>query len=131
MFSKSFHDRDISGANRNERSREVVTEQWLGICPGCAGPQELDAFSMESNLRIHGMNEVPLSFPIQMMPRMCRVRQPLDERQVKDVASTVIKKLRAAGIANAVKPGARIAITAGSRGIGGFSELLQGIIAAV
>jgi hypothetical protein len=62
---------------------------------------------------------------------MCRVRQRLDERHVADIAGTVIKKLRAAGIANAVKPGARIAITAGSRGIGGFSELLQGIIAAV
>jgi len=62
---------------------------------------------------------------------MCRVRQRLDERHIADVAGAVARKLKAAGLPNSVQPGARIAITAGSRGIGGFDELLKGIIAAV
>jgi hypothetical protein len=62
---------------------------------------------------------------------MCRARQNLDAKHIPDVERTMIEKLRAAGIKSLVKPGARIAITAGSRGIGGFKELLTGIAAAV
>jgi hypothetical protein len=39
--------------------------------------------------------------------------------------------LLAAGLRDRIKPGSRIAITAGSRGMGGFVELLQGIVDAV
>ena len=72
-----------------------------------------------------------MNFPAKSIPRMCRVRQRLDERHIADVAGAVARKLKAAGLPNSVQPGARIAITAGSRGIGGFDELLKGIIAAV
>jgi hypothetical protein len=72
-----------------------------------------------------------MNFPAKSIPRMCRVRQRLDERHIADVAGTAARKLKAAGLPNSVQPGARIAITAGSRGIGGFEELLKGIIAAV
>ena len=46
-------------------------------------------------------------------------------------ASDVRQKLLDSGLRDKVKPGNRIAITAGSRGIGGFVELLSGIADAV
>lgn len=57
---------------------------------------------------------------------MARITQSLPRVHVPDVRTEVINWLLAAGLRKRVRPGARIAITAGSRGIGGFPELLAG-----
>jgi hypothetical protein len=72
-----------------------------------------------------------MSFPRRALPPMARVRQNLPSDHIADVPADVHRKLIDFGLASKVKPGARIAITAGSRGIGGFVELLSGIASAV
>lgn len=72
---------------------------------------------------------IPL--PRRALPPMARVRQRLPSDRIADVRADVREKLAGFGIRNQVKPGGRIAITAGSRGIGGFLELLLGIADAV
>jgi len=62
---------------------------------------------------------------------MRRARQRLNTTHIADVEQRTADKLRAAGIRKLVQPGARIAITAGSRGIGGCNELLKGILGAL
>lgn len=58
---------------------------------------------------------------------MARVRQFLPSDSISDVRSDVAEKLNAFGIGRIVKPGGRIAITAGSRGIGALTDLVSGI----
>lgn len=62
---------------------------------------------------------------------MARVRQELNSRHIQDPRLDVKNKLITAGLRERVQPGARIAITAGSRGIGGFVELLSGTVDAI
>jgi hypothetical protein len=62
---------------------------------------------------------------------MALVRQKLRSEHIADVRGDVREKLVGSGVLKAVKRGDRIAITAGSRGIGGFLELLSGIVDAV
>ncbi|AIE85411.1 hypothetical protein [Fimbriimonas ginsengisoli] len=72
-----------------------------------------------------------LAFPRRSAPPMARVRQRLDSSQVEDVRGTVRQQLLDRGLATRVKRGDRIAITAGSRGMGGFIHLLQGTCDAI
>jgi hypothetical protein len=58
---------------------------------------------------------------------MARVRQKLRSDHISDVRTDVRHKLEASGIADRIAQGARIAITAGSRGIGGMTDLIAGI----
>ena len=62
---------------------------------------------------------------------MLRVRQQLPSDRIDDVTSDVVHKLLSFGIGDRIKPGATVGITAGSRGIGGFTLLLAGIVQAV
>jgi hypothetical protein len=62
---------------------------------------------------------------------MARVRQQLPAGHIERVAEHVTDKLLDWGIGSRVRPGDHVAITAGSRGIGGFVDLLSGIAAAV
>ena len=62
---------------------------------------------------------------------MARVRQKLPSDHIRDVRQDVMQKLLESGLREKVKPGNRVAITAGSRGIGGLIELLSGIANAV
>ena len=62
---------------------------------------------------------------------MARVRQHLPAEHIADPRRDVFEKLVAAGLRDKVKPRARIAITAGSRGIAGFIEILNGVVGAV
>ncbi|MDQ6679060.1 MAG: lactate racemase domain-containing protein [Acidobacteriota bacterium] len=64
-------------------------------------------------------------------PRGVTVRQSLSPDHIEDVRGSTKERLLAAGLRDKLKPGARIAITAGSRGMGGFVELLAGIADAV
>src|SRR5579883_261141 len=72
-----------------------------------------------------------MPFPRRAVPAGARVRQHLPQEHVEDVRGETTRRLLAAGLREQVKPGSTIAITAGSRGIGGFVELLQGIAVAV
>ena len=59
------------------------------------------------------------------MPLMYKVRQKLDVPVVKDIAGTVRAELLSIGIDKLVKPGQRIALTAGSRGIVNIATILK------
>src|SRR5947209_9632504 len=72
-----------------------------------------------------------MPFTRRQLPAMARVRQDLPADRVGNVAADVRRKLLEFGLREKIKPGNRIAITAGSRGIGGFVELLSGIAEAV
>ena len=60
-----------------------------------------------------------------------RVRQHLSDKHIRDVRGEVCRRLIASRLLDNLDPGAKIAVTAGSRGMGGFVELLGGIIDAV
>jgi len=62
---------------------------------------------------------------------MAQVRQDLPADHIENVAGHVAAKLMASDLAGKVRQGHQVAITAGSRGIGGFVELLSGIVEAV
>jgi hypothetical protein len=62
---------------------------------------------------------------------MARVTRRLSDEHVADVRAETAAKLLAAGLRGKVRPGHRIAVTAGSRGMGGFVDLLSGIADAV
>ena len=71
-----------------------------------------------------------MPFPRRELPPMARVRQKLSRDRIDNVAEYVQRGLTASGcLANA--RGRRVAITAGSRGIGGLLELLSGVVRAV
>jgi hypothetical protein len=72
-----------------------------------------------------------MPFPRTDLPHMARVRQELSQEHIPDVCEFTRQRLLDAGLHNWVRPGTRIAITAGSRGMGGFIELLCGITEAV
>lgn len=72
-----------------------------------------------------------MALPRRSLPPMAKVRQKLAPDHVIDVRTDVQQKLRDSGLAHKIKPGDRVAITAGSRGIGAFVELLSGIVDAV
>lgn len=75
-------------------------------------------------------NDVKL-FPRRALPPMARIRQALPNDHIADVRADVRQKLVHSGLLRVIRPGHRIAITAGSRGIGGLVELLSGISDAV
>ena len=72
-----------------------------------------------------------MPFPRRALPPMMRVRQILPSDYIQDVRNNVRQKLMDFGFQQKVKPGHRVAVTADSRGIGGFVELLSGICDAV
>lgn len=72
-----------------------------------------------------------MAFPRVAAPPMIRVQQRLSHDHIADVRETVRRRLLDSGLLNQVEKGNKIAITAGSRGMGGFTELLGGIIDAV
>src|SRR4051812_3320470 len=72
-----------------------------------------------------------MGFPTGPIPGLAGVTQRLSSEHIPDVRNETRQKLLDAGLQARFKPGARIAITAGSRGIGGFVELVSGIVDAV
>src|SRR5206468_752060 len=72
-----------------------------------------------------------MALPRRSLPAMAKVRQKLPSDHIIDVHNDVIQKLLASGLHDKVRPGNRIGVTAGSRGIGGLIELLSGIAEAV
>ncbi len=72
-----------------------------------------------------------MELPRMALPEIVRVRQALPPDHLADVEGEVRQRLRAAGLGDKVTPGQRVAITAGSRGMGGSLAILTGIVAEV
>jgi hypothetical protein len=62
------------------------------------------------------------------LPRLLRVHQDLPSHALKDIGGEVRRQLSAAGFAARVKPGARIAIGAGSRGIANIDVIVRAVV---
>src|SRR2546430_392853 len=69
--------------------------------------------------------------PRRAIPKMALVKQRLRSEHIENVQKETCAKLLAAELGDRIGKGARVAITAGSRGLGGFIELLNGICDAV
>jgi hypothetical protein len=65
------------------------------------------------------------------IPRMVRVRQTFDRPRVGDVEGALIRKIRESGALANVKPGHRIAVTAGSRGITALPLMLKTLVTEI
>lgn len=71
------------------------------------------------------------SFARRPAPALAHVDQLLPTDHIADVRRETQQRLLQSGLLKNLKQGARVAITAGSRGMGGFIELLAGIVDAV
>lgn len=72
-----------------------------------------------------------MAFPRRAAPPMARVQQQLSSEHIADVRAESRDRLLGAGLGKRIKKGDKIAITAGSRGIGGFIPILSGITDAI
>jgi len=61
-------------------------------------------------------------------PRMMVVRQKFVDRRIPDVAAEVQKQLAGSGFAGKLKPGARVAIGVGSRGIHNIATIVRSAV---
>jgi hypothetical protein len=61
-------------------------------------------------------------------PRLLLTRQKFPDRRIADVPAEVAKQLAASGFASRVKPGARIAIGVGSRGIHNIPVIVKAVV---
>ncbi len=59
------------------------------------------------------------------LPSMYRIRQDLDAEEVTDLAEALRSTLSAEALGGRIRPGMRVAITAGSRGIDRIAEVLR------
>src|SRR5215471_8561929 len=69
-----------------------------------------------------------MDFPRAPLPRMARVRQELPDEHLPDVAGAVRAALADGGLSQRVKPGQRVAITAGSRGIANIQTVIKTVV---
>ncbi|MEM2888966.1 MAG: DUF362 domain-containing protein [Candidatus Bathyarchaeia archaeon] len=69
-----------------------------------------------------------MSFPKIVLPKMAEVCQNIESRKLDDFVSEIRKEVKKAGLANKIKPGAEIAITAGSRGLAHYPEILATVV---
>jgi Lactate racemase N-terminal domain len=61
-------------------------------------------------------------------PHMFRVKQVFDAPRVDDIEQTLARELSSEEVSSSIKPGARIAITAGSRGITNGDRMLKAVV---
>jgi len=66
-----------------------------------------------------------------MFPKMVEAQQSFQAPRMEDAVSAIRKELRKKGLHDKVKPGMRIAITAGSRGIAQYPEILATVVEEV
>jgi hypothetical protein len=69
-----------------------------------------------------------MSFPKIVLPRMVEVRQDIPSPRLEDFISELRRELGKAGLSERIKAGAKIAITAGSRGISHYAEILATVV---
>lgn len=72
-----------------------------------------------------------MPFLTRPAPPLARVIQRFPTSHIENVRDAVREQLLSAGLRHKIFPGAHVAITAGSRGMGGFVELVAGIADAV
>ncbi len=61
-------------------------------------------------------------------PRMLTIRQKFPDRRLSDIPGVVQRELGSAGFGERVKPGARIAIGVGSRGIANIATITRAVV---
>jgi hypothetical protein len=61
-------------------------------------------------------------------PQMYRIRQSFDRTLVKDIPATVKEELQGLNLGQKVKPGQRVALTAGSRGVANIALILKAAV---
>src|SRR5437764_1424129 len=61
-------------------------------------------------------------------PRLLVVRQKFPDRKIPDVAAEVHRQLAASGFAGRLKPGSRVAIGVGSRGIHNIATIVRNVV---
>ncbi|MDQ2901234.1 MAG: hypothetical protein M3Y07_15760, partial [Acidobacteriota bacterium] len=61
-------------------------------------------------------------------PRMLLVRQNFPDRSIGDIPGTVAKELSTAAFAARLKPGSRVAIGVGSRGISNIATIVRSVV---
>ena len=61
-------------------------------------------------------------------PRLLVVRQNFPDRRIPDVAAEVQKQLAASSFASRLKPGSKVAIGVGSRGINHIATIVRGVV---
>lgn len=61
-------------------------------------------------------------------PKMYRIKQTFDRTRVNDIPGTVRSELQKLSLDKIVKPGQRVAITAGSRGVANIALILKAIV---
>jgi hypothetical protein len=74
---------------------------------------------------------VQMDFPRAGLPRMARARQKLSSEKLEDLEAEIRRRLDEAGLSDAIKPGMRVALTAGSRGIAEIPRILATVVQAV
>lgn len=62
------------------------------------------------------------------VPRMIKIRQLLNREWIENPSEELLHRIRESGHLSRVKPGARIAVTSGSRGIHGIAALTRTVI---
>jgi len=82
------------------------------------------------------MATVPQTSPLDVfshtaLPRWARFRQALDDESVGSIPGAMAREFAKPAIAGAIKPGDRVVLTAGSRGIDRIAEVLQAAVAQV
>lgn len=65
------------------------------------------------------------------LPKLARVRQAFEQTRLEDASRAVVDGLRSLGLAEKIRPGARIAVTAGSRGIQNLVQMTRAAVDTV
>ena len=65
---------------------------------------------------------------LMKLPRLLLVNQNFPDRAIRDIPSTVRKELAAAPFSSRLKPGARVAIGVGSRGITNIATIVRSAV---
>jgi hypothetical protein len=63
-----------------------------------------------------------------VLPRLLLVRQNFPDRRIADLPAAVRKEMAASGFADRLKPGSRVAIGVGSRGISRIDVIARGVV---
>ncbi|NUQ02111.1 MAG: DUF2088 domain-containing protein, partial [Armatimonadetes bacterium] len=72
-----------------------------------------------------------MSHGMDALPRWARVRQRFPGQPVADIAAAVAAAIEQIALAQRVKPGQRVAITAGSRGVANIVAVTAAVAAEV
>ena len=73
--------------------------------------------------------EIPIAGGLNVaLPKMALVRQRFDDSRLDDVGQVVDEQMQRSEIRDRVRPGMKIAIGAGSRGIANIAEAVKAVV---